>query len=72
MERNKITVAVVLQLARRYLLQQLSFVPGSSKLIDKFLLMANSVLGEALLENNLYFASGVPAVLDRTISADSE
>ena len=71
-ERNNITVAVVLQLARRYLLQQLRFVPGSSKLIDKFLLMANSVLGEALLENSLYFASGVPAVLDRTISADSE
>ena len=71
-ERNNITVSVVRLLARRYLLQQLRFVPGSSKLIDKFLLMANSVLGEALLENNLYFASGVPAVLDRTISADSE
>ena len=71
-ERNNITVAVVLQLTRRYLLQQLRFVPGSSKLIDKFLLMANSVLGEALLEKNLYFASGVPAVLDRNISADSE
>ena len=41
-------------------------------MIDKFLLMAHSVMLEALTANNLYFASAVPAVLDKDISEEYE
>ena len=57
----------VKELTKKYLLEQLRFTPGSSKLIDSFLLMAQIVLGDALLRNSLYFAAALPVVLDKSV-----
>ena len=67
-----INAKTVQNLTRNYLLEQLRFVPGSSKLIDKYLLMAHSVLSEALLVNSLYFAAALPPVLDRSVIEEYE
>ena len=71
-DSETVSASEVQQLSRAYLLEQLRFIPGSSKMIDKFLLMAHTVMLEALTANNLYFPSAVPAVLDKSISEEYE
>ena len=66
---NEMTVKTV---TRKYLLEQLRFTPGSSKLIEKYLLMAHGVLSEALLRNNLYFAAALPPALDIKVMEESD
>ena len=63
---------MLIDLTRKYLLEQLRFTPGSSKLIDKYLLMAHSVISEALLLNSLHFGAALPPVLDKSILEESE
>ena len=69
-QQTNVTEGVVLELTKQYLLQQLRFLPGSSKVVDKFLNTAYNVLLEALNENNLYFEAALPSCMDKDISED--
>ena len=63
---------IVKAVTGNYLLEQLRFTPGSPKLIGKYLLMAHSVLSEALLRNNLFFAAALPPALGRNVMEESK
>ena len=69
---STVSEETVKELTKKYLLQQLRFTPGSSNLIDTFLLMAESVLAEAFLKNSLYFAAALPVVLDKSVLEECE
>ena len=69
---STVTDGAVKEIAKKYLLEQLRFTPGSSKLIDTYLVMAHSVISEALLLNNLFFAAALPPVLDKSVLEECE
>ena len=69
---STVSEETVKELTKKYLLQQLRFTPGSSKLIDTFLLMAESVLAQALLKNSLCFAAALPVVSDKSVLEECE
>ena len=69
-EQANVTEKVVLDSTKQYLLKQLRYLPGSSKVVDKFLNMDYNVLWEALTENNLFFGAALPSCMDKDISKD--
>ena len=57
----------VLQITRRFLLEQLIFYPGSSSLLDRFLCVAHSSLSGATQHNSLFYTCAVPRVLEESV-----
>ena len=57
----------VRELTRKYILEQLRYIPGSSKIVDRYAVMCNTVLANAIQNNEISFPDSSPAILDKTI-----
>ena len=57
----------VITLCKRYVLEQLRYIPGSSKMIDRYAIMAYDAFSRAIMEEQLNFTDDLPAILEKTI-----
>ena len=62
------TIEDVKRLTRKYITKELRFLPGSSKLMDKFAIQCYNILYSALMNDTADINTALPHVLDAKIS----
>ena len=56
------------RLTRKYIIKELRFLPGSSKILDKFAVQCYNTLFIAIMKDSTDFSTALPHVLDAKIS----